>query len=131
MIQKQDSPSRVPSSTPKHVRAHCGGGRRRRSRPHAITLANLVLLAALIPSDLWATTVVPPPFDWVNNLIIYIRGAAIPFTVLMLMICAIAWVPAKNGEGIVAFGGRALIALTVILWGGVFITILGFQGAVV
>ena len=91
----------------------------------------LVLLIAAFPSNLWASTTVPPPFDWVNGLISYIRQAAIPFTVLMLMICAIAWVPAKNGEGIVAFGGRALLALTVILWGGVLIAAIGFQGAVV
>jgi hypothetical protein len=99
--------------------------------PRTVTLMVLLLAAAFFPSELWATTTVPPPFDWVNGLITYIRTAAIPFTVLMLMICAIAWVPAKNGEGIVAFGGRALIALTVILWGGLFITIIGFQGAVV
>jgi hypothetical protein len=97
----------------------------------AAALAALVLATALFPSDLWASTTVPPPFDWVNGLITYIRQAAIPFTVLMLMICAIAWVPAKNGEGIVAFGGRALLALTVILWGGVLIAAIGFQGAVV
>jgi hypothetical protein len=103
-----------------------------RSRLHAAaTLAALGLAAALFPSQLWASTSVPPPFDWVNGLIDYIRSAAIPFTVLMLMICAIAWVPAKNGEGIVAFGGRALLALTVILFGGVLITTIGFQGAVV
>lgn len=100
------------------------------TRTGVLTLT-LVLGAVILPADLSATTTVPPPFDWVNGLITYIRSAAIPFTVLMLMICAIAWVPAKNGEGIVAFGGRALIALTVILWGGVFITVIGFQGAVV
>ena len=97
----------------------------------AAALAVLGLAIALVPSTLWASTSVPPPFDWVNGLITYIRQAAIPFTVLMLMICAIAWVPAKNGEGIVAFGGRALLALTVILWGGVFIAAIGFQGAMV
>jgi len=95
----------------------------------AATLAALMIAAAFFPTHLWASTAVPPPFDWVNGLINYIRQAAIPFTVLMLMICAIAWVPAKNGEGIVAFGGRALLALTVILWGGVLIAAIGFQGA--
>lgn len=97
----------------------------------AAVLSAVVFAAALFPPHLWASTSVPPPFDWVNGLINYIRSAAIPFTVLMLMICAIAWVPAKNGEGIVAFGGRALLALTVILFGGVLITTIGFQGAVV
>ena len=96
-----------------------------------VALAALVAATALFPAALSASTTVPPPFDWVNGLISYIRSAAIPFTVLMLMICAIAWVPAKNGEGIVAFGGRALLALTVILWGGVLIAAIGFQGAVV
>ena len=103
---------------------------RNRSRAAAALIA-LVLAAVFLPSALWASTTVPPPFDWVNGLISYIRQAAIPFTVLMLMICAIAWVPAKNGEGVVAFGGRALFALTLILWGGVLITAIGFQGAVV
>jgi hypothetical protein len=97
----------------------------------AAALAVLLVVTVSFPSTLWASTTVPPPFDWVNGLITYIRQAAIPFTVLMLMICAIAWVPAKNGEGIVAFGGRALLALTVILWGGVLIAAIGFQGATV
>lgn len=97
-------------------------------RPIALS-GTLVLCAATMPAVLAASTTVPPPFDWVNGLISYIRSAAIPFTVLMLMICAIAWVPAKNGEGIVAFGGRALLALSVILGGAVLLTTIGFQGS--
>jgi hypothetical protein len=127
MSQTDDSrPGAAQSASPPNRR-----DQRRPRRPLFLPLAALVVVSALVPAQLWATTTVPPPFDWVNGLITYIRAAAIPFTVLMLMICAIAWVPAKNGEGIVAFGGRALIALTVILWGGLFITIIGFQGAVV
>jgi hypothetical protein len=97
----------------------------------AATLAALGLATSLFPSQLWAAETIPAPFEWIGGLIEFIREAAVPFTVLMLMICAIAWVPAKNGEGIVAFGGRALLALTVILFGGVLITAIGFQGAVV
>lgn len=92
-------------------------------------LAAVLLLA--LPARLWASTTVPPPFDFINGLIAYIRAAAIPTIVLALMIGAIAWLFARNGEGIVQWSGKAFVVLAIILGGGTLLASIGFQGAVV
>jgi hypothetical protein len=89
------------------------------------------LLLAGSPARLWASTTVPPPFDFINGVIALIRNAAIPTIVLALMIGALAWLFAKNGEGIVQWAGKAFVVLAVILGGGTLLASIGFQGAVV
>lgn len=94
-----------------------------------IVLVLLVLMAG-VPADLWASTTVPPPFDFINGLIAYIRRAALPTIVLALMIGALAWLFARNGEGIVQWAGRAFVVLAIILGGGTLLASIGFEGAV-
>lgn len=100
-------------------------------RSTAIPAALLVLLLLGVPADLAAGTTVPPPFDFINGLISYIRSAAIPTIILSLMIGGIAWLFAKNGEGIVQWSSRAFVVLAIILGAGTLLTAIGFQGAVV
>jgi hypothetical protein len=92
-------------------------------------LAALLLVG--LPTRLWASTTVPPPFDFINGLIDYIRRAAIPTIVLALMLGAIAWLFARNGEGIVQWAGKALVVLAIVLGGGTLLASIGFEGAVV
>jgi hypothetical protein len=99
-------------------------------RPLAIATLPLVVLAAS-PGELWASTTVPPPFDFINGIIAYIRSAAVPTIVLALMIGALAWLFAKNGEGIVQWAGKAFVVLAIILGGGTLLATIGFQGAVI
>jgi hypothetical protein len=54
----------------------------------------------------------------------------VPTIVLALMIGALAWLFAKNGEGIVQWAGKAFVVLTFILGGGTLLATIGFQGAV-
>jgi hypothetical protein len=100
-----------------------------RSR-HMIVAAAVLLLVVGVHPDLAASTTVPPPFDFINGMITYIRRAAIPTIVLALMIGALAWLFAKNGEGIVQWAGKAFVVLAIILGGGTLISTIGFQGAV-
>jgi hypothetical protein len=90
----------------------------------------LLLLMAGVPADLWASTTVPPPFDFINGLIAYIRRAAVPTIVLALMVGALAWLFARNGEGIVQWAGKAFVVLAIILGGGTLLASIGFEGAV-
>jgi hypothetical protein len=99
-------------------------------RPLVIVTLPLVFLAGG-PSELWASTTVPPPFDFINGIIAYIRSAAVPTIVLALMIGALAWLFAKNGEGIVQWAGKAFVVLAIILGGGTLLATIGFQGAVI
>lgn len=99
-------------------------------RTHALALAALALSLAVTPTDLWASTTVPPPFDFINGIIDFIRRAAVPTIVLALMIGALAWLFAKNGEGIVQWAGKAFVVLAIILGGGTLLASIGFQGAV-
>lgn len=98
-------------------------------RVHVAALAAAVLLAA-VPADLRAGTVVPEPFGFINGIITFIRLAAVPTIVLALMIGALAWLFAKNGEGIVQWAGKAFVVLAFILGGGTLLATIGFQGAV-
>lgn len=102
----------------------------RPSRSHLLALGVAVTLLAVTGSHLAATTTVPPPFDFINGLISYIRRAAIPSIVLALMVGALAWLFAKNGEGIVQWAGKAFMVLAIILGTGTLLTTIGFQGAV-
>ena len=94
-------------------------------------LAALAVLLAAVPADLWASTTVPEPFGFINGIIDFIRDAAVPTIVLALMIGALAWLFAKNGEGIVQWAGKAFVVLAIILGGGTLLASIGFQGAVV
>ena len=102
----------------------------RLNRTHVVAVASAMLLAAVLPADLWASTTVPEPFGFINGLIVFIRRAAVPTIVLALMIGALAWLFAKNGEGIVQWAGKAFVVLTFILGGGTLLATIGFQGAV-
>ncbi len=102
-----------------------------RSFRSVTALAVPVLLVAGSPADLWASTTVPPPFEFINGVIALIRAAAVPTIVLALMIGALAWLFAKNGEGIVQWAGKAFVVLAVILGGGTLLATIGFPGAVV
>jgi hypothetical protein len=102
----------------------------RKCRILAVFAASLVLVAASA-SELWATTTAPPPFEFINGIILYIRATAIPTIILALMFGGIAWLFTKNGEGIVQWGGRALMVLALIMGGGTFLAVIGFQGAVI
>jgi hypothetical protein len=97
-------------------------------RPAVPATIGVMLLA--LPLQLAASTTVPPPFDFINGTISYIRRAAIPTIVLALMIGALAWLFAKNGEGIVQWAGKAFVVLAIILGGGTLLATIGFQGAV-
>ncbi len=101
----------------------------RLNRTHAVAFAVTVLLATL-PADLQAGTTVPAPFGFINGIITFIRLAAVPTIVLALMIGALAWLFAKNGEGIVQWAGKAFVVLAFILGGGTLLATIGFQGAV-
>lgn len=96
-----------------------------------LVLATPLVLVAGSPAELWASTTVPPPFDFINGIIAYIRSAAVPTIVLALMIGALAWLFAKNGEGIVQWAGKAFVVLAIILGGGTLLATIGFQGAVI
>ncbi len=102
-------------------------------RPNRVRLILLVALTLVLVAvaDVSATTTVPPPFDFINGLIIYIRRAAVPTIVLALMVGALAWLFAKNGEGIVQWAGKAMVVLAIVLGGGTLLATIGFQGAVV
>lgn len=102
----------------------------RLNRSHVVALAFAMLTAALLPADLWASTTVPEPFGFINGLATFIRRAAVPTIVLALMIGALAWLFAKNGEGIVQWAGKAFVVLAIILGGGTLLATIGFQGAV-
>jgi hypothetical protein len=102
----------------------------RRAPASALVALALLLLMAGIPADLWASTTVPPPFDFINGIISYIRRAAVPTIVLALMIGALAWLFARNGEGIVQWAGKAFVVLAIILGGGTLLASIGFEGAV-
>ena len=102
----------------------------RPNRTHLLVLAAFALLL-VATGDVSASTTVPPPFDVINGLISYIRRAAVPTIVLALMIGALAWLFAKNGEGIVQWAGKAMVVLAIILGGGTLLATIGFQGAVV
>lgn len=102
----------------------------RLNRNHVVAIAAALLIAAL-PSELWASTTVPEPFGFINGLISFIRRAAVPTIVLALMIGALAWLFAKNGEGIVQWAGKAFVVLAIVLGGGTLLATIGFQGAVV
>lgn len=104
--------------------------RQHRRAPATLILLVLLLLMAGVPADLWASTTVPPPFDFINGLIAYIRRAAVPTIVLALMIGALAWLFARNGEGIVQWAGKAFVVLAIILGGGTLLASIGFEGAV-
>lgn len=104
--------------------------RQHRRAPATLVLLALLLLIAGLPAELWASTTVPPPFDFINGLIAYIRRAAVPTIVLALMIGALAWLFARNGEGIVQWAGKAFVVLAIILGGGTLLASIGFQGAV-
>lgn len=104
--------------------------RQHRRAPATLVVLALLLLMAGLPADLWASTTVPPPFDFINGLIAYIRRAAVPTIVLALMIGALAWLFARNGEGIVQWAGKAFVVLAIILGGGTLLASIGFQGAV-
>jgi hypothetical protein len=99
-------------------------------RRHAVAFASAVLISTL-PAGLSAGTVVPAPFGFINGIIAFIRAAAVPTIVLALMIGALAWLFAKNGEGIVQWAGKAFVVLAIILGGGTLLASIGFQGAVV
>ncbi len=101
-----------------------------RRAPATLVLLALLLITAGVPADLWASTTVPPPFDFINGLIAYIRRAAVPTIVLALMIGALAWLFARNGEGIVQWAGKAFVVLAIILGGGTLLASIGFEGAV-
>ena len=101
----------------------------RLDRTHAVTVAVTMLLATL-PADLRAGTTVPEPFGFINGIITFIRLAAVPTIVVALMIGALAWLFAKNGEGIVQWAGKAFVCLAFILGGGTLLATIGFQGAV-
>lgn len=100
-----------------------------RLRPSPVLALLPVLL--LVPADLWASTTVPEPFGFINGIIGFIRQAAVPTIVLALMIGALAWLFAKNGEGIVQWAGKAFVVLAIILGGSTLLASIGFQGAVV
>jgi hypothetical protein len=102
---------------------------KRFNRGHAAALSAAVGLA-ILPAELSASTVVPEPFGFINGIIIFIRLAAVPTIVLALMIGALAWLFAKNGEGIVQWAGKAFVVLAIILGGGTLLATIGFQGAV-
>jgi hypothetical protein len=104
--------------------------RQHRRTPATLVVLVLLLLMAGLPADLWASTTVPPPFDFINGLIGYIRRAAVPTIVLALMIGALAWLFARNGEGIVQWAGKAFVVLAIILGGGTLLASIGFEGAV-
>jgi hypothetical protein len=104
--------------------------RQHRRAPATLVLLVLLLLMTGVPADLWASTTVPPPFDFINGLIAYIRRAAVPTIVLALMIGALAWLFARNGEGIVQWAGKAFVVLAIILGGGTLLASIGFEGAV-
>lgn len=102
----------------------------RSNRIHLVALVAVgLLLVAVVDAN--ASTTVPPPFDFINGLINYIRRAAVPTIVLALMIGALAWLFAKNGEGIVQWAGKAMVVLAIILGGGTLLASIGFQGAVI
>ncbi|HEX8210810.1 MAG TPA: hypothetical protein VF584_11585 [Longimicrobium sp.] len=102
----------------------------RLNRTLVVALAFAMLMAALLPADLLASTTVPEPFGFINGLATFIRRAAVPTIVLALMIGALAWLFAKNGEGIVQWAGKAFVVLAIILGGGTLLATIGFQGAV-
>lgn len=104
--------------------------RQHRRAPATLLVLVLLLLMAGVPAELWASTTVPPPFDFINGLIAYIRRAAVPTIVLALMIGALAWLFARNGEGIVQWAGKAFVVLAIILGGGTLLASIGFEGAV-
>lgn len=104
--------------------------RQHRREPATLVVLVLLLLMAGVPAELWASTTVPPPFDFINGLIAYIRRAAVPTIVLALMIGALAWLFARNGEGIVQWAGKAFVVLAIILGGGTLLASIGFEGAV-
>ena len=100
------------------------------NRTHVLAITVALLIVAVLPGDLVASTTVPEPFGFINGLITFIRRAAVPTIVLALMIGALAWLFAKNGEGIVQWAGKAFVVLAIILGGGTMLTTIGFQGAV-
>ncbi|HEX8695953.1 MAG TPA: hypothetical protein VF746_26295 [Longimicrobium sp.] len=102
-----------------------------RLRPREFGAAALAAVLAAVPGHLSAATTVPEPFGFINGIIDFIRDAAVPTIVLALMIGALAWLFAKNGEGIVQWAGKAFVVLAVILGGGTLLASIGFQGAVV
>lgn len=102
----------------------------RSSRSGLILLAAFALLCVVV-GNASATTTVPPPFDFINGVINYIRRAAVPTIVLALMFGALAWLFAKNGEGIVQWAGKAMVVLAFLLGAGTLLTTVGFQGATI
>ena len=98
-------------------------------RSHVVVLGAFLLLLGA-HAQLAASTTVPPPFDFINGVISYVRRAAIPTIVVALMFGALAWLFAKNGEGIVQWAGKACVVLAVILGTGTLLSSIGFQGAV-
>lgn len=98
-------------------------------RSQVLALGVLVLLLG-VHAQASASTTVPPPFDFINGVISYVRRAAIPTIVVALMFGALAWLFAKNGEGIVQWAGKACVVLAVILGTGTLLSSIGFQGAV-
>jgi hypothetical protein len=98
-------------------------------RSHAVVLGAFLLLVGG-HAQLSASTVAPPPFEFINGLIAFLRRAAVPSIVVALMCCALAWLFTRNGEGIVQWAGRALTVLAILLGTGTLLSAIGFQGAV-
>lgn len=100
--------------------------------PRVLAPALGLLLLVALPDALWAAAdTVPEPFGFINGVIAIIRRAAVPTIVLALMIGALAWLFAKNGEGIVQWAGKALVVLAILLGAATLLSSIGFAGAVV